>query len=91
MMPPFYHPTYHSDVSSINDYSSSEQEDSYDDVNVERDDSNPIDLRTHHTSDIYNYDVENFDPSSRQMRNNNNSSSCPSKRPNIGNGISSVT
>jgi hypothetical protein len=91
MMPPFYQPTYHSDISSVNDYSSSEEEDSCDHGDVVRDDLNPPVLRTHHTSDFYNYDVENFDPSSRQMRNNNISSSRPSKRPNNGDGMSSVT
>jgi hypothetical protein len=88
MMPPYYHPTYHSDVSSVDEYSSGE--DSEDNSsNISRNNHSLIDLRSS-TSD-YCYNVENFDPLSRQMRNYNNSSLHPSKRANIGNAMSSVT
>jgi hypothetical protein len=90
MMPPYYHPTYHSDVSSIDD-SSSGEENSCDHEEVKRDVPNPIDLRIQHTSDYFYHNIENCVPVIRQIRNNNNASSRPSKRANVGDIVSYST
>jgi hypothetical protein len=62
MMAPYYHPTYHSDVSSIDKYSSGEEnEDSS--GNGSRGDHSFIDLQSS-ASDYY-HNQESYDPSSR--------------------------
>jgi len=82
MMPPYYHPTYHSDVSSVED-SSSDHEDVSNVQQFLGVEDNPSFRRSQRDSEYY-HDVENYDPSSRQISNYNKSSSRPTKRPNIG-------
>ena len=88
MMPPFYHPTYHSDVSSVDDPSSLSEEDEESFGDFTRDDRNLIDLRS---SDSNCYpDFQNNDSSYRKIHNNNNSLYRPSKRANVDDVSSSV-
>jgi hypothetical protein len=86
MMAPYYCPTYHSDVSSVDEYSSGEENE--DSANGSRGDRSLIDLPSH-ASDCY-HNQENYDPSSRQIGSNSNFSSRPSKRANIGHATSSI-
>jgi hypothetical protein len=80
MMPPYYHPTFHSDVSSVDNRSSFGEEDEDSSRDYSRDDYNLIVLQS--STNCY-HNIANHDPSSRQIRNNNNSSPRPSKSPDI--------
>jgi hypothetical protein len=70
MLPPYYHPTYRSDVSSVEDSSSGDDDvHEYDEVSVENYDSS-----SRHVSECHVVSNDGFvecDPRVRQNRNNN--------------------
>jgi hypothetical protein len=88
MMPPYYHPTFNSDVGSVDDSSSFGEEEEECSKDCSSEDHHLIDLRSSASNCYSNF--HHHDSSSRQIRNKNNSPSRPSKRANVGDASSFV-